>query len=856
MAVLSTPIGTVGAITEPTDKYPFLLPSAESATWDKTLPWSVTRLPAGHGVMVANGWDPVRHIIDEAVYGTGLQAPSSAPTATPSGAQATATLDLDADSNATAFHPTDGLTFQLGTSNLGTQTIKVVASLTPSLWATHEVLRGASAAEFLANLQALVEQTPGAEGVTHNTLDATQFSEIEVSASDSTSITFRAKDYGAGGNGLFAYLKSGTWSSGGNTASLGSQGTTVGTTGYFENGSNGSGSYPSAGTYRYFYTYFRSIDGAESGPSPIVTASQGAAQQIALASLSDPATPADSSVDFIRIYRTEANGSEFFRLAEIATGGAGTYTDQTPDGLENGSLQQYGNIPYDFDLYRSYQEGVPPRVRFLTTWKGSVWGGGAILAAKYDKGTASVTADSQSVTLSSVAVPTTEMVGRTFQVDGDSETYLILSVAPATRVLTLDRVYQGSTAGTASYEIRDERDPNQIYGTVPGLYNQWPTLFNPGQVDPEGDDEGITGMYATRDALLVWSRSAMYRVTGEDELSWQVHKVEGGPGCACGQTVIGVAGGVVWLGDDLEVYLWDGGGAQRLAVPPVGAGERAVGIRGTMARINKAALQRAFSWYCEASKVLRIYVPLDDAVTPNFALVFDLSQPGTWTLDHALTATAMGRAKHPDGSEVCLGVDALGTVWQFDKGASFGHYGVEPVQTIGSSSTVRTIEADSGTPWSSSTLTGVPCVVVYAAGTFANAIIESNDGDTLTLREDLAAAPAEDDQVIVGWQAAEWKSGHMVRDLWDEISLRDTQVMCAEDAVAATLFYAVGKNRGALSVPVDGDDLNHDMSEAEGVSRFRDDQYGTFFQQQFTIVQPGLTTGRLMARVLSWEPRS
>ena len=65
------------------------------------------------------------------------------------------------------------------------------------------------------------------------------------------------------------------------------------------------------------------------------------------------------------------------------------------------------------------------------------------------------------------------------QVDSTAEQYTILKVAEDTRVITLDRAYEGTTAGTASYSIKDLRDPSQVYCSEPFLPNLWPARNNP-----------------------------------------------------------------------------------------------------------------------------------------------------------------------------------------------------------------------------------------------------------------------------------------------------------------------------------------------------------------------------------------
>lgn len=787
----------LASITAPA-AFPFELPSAESGDYLDTGPVSSIRLPgARRGFMFAGGWDALKHVLTDDVLRTGLLAPDSALTATPSGARATATMDLDADSNATAFHPTDGLTFQLGTSNLGTQTITVVAALTPSLWATHEVLRGANAAEFLANLQALVEQTPGAEGVTHNTLDATQFSQIEVSASDSTSITFQAKDYGTGGNGLFAYLKSGTWSSGGNTASLGSEGTTVGTTGYFESGSNGSGSNPTAGTYQYRYAYKRSEDGAISGYSPVTTTQQGAAQQIALSVIADP--DEDDGIDYKRILRTGANGSRFYRVADIL---AADTTDT--DDVSNDTI--LAREQWNARIYRTYAAGHIPRVRYLVPYKNAWIGGGLVQAPAYTYGTASVSNGSTQVTLT--GYPTKAMEHRLFRITTASnedagDDYTIVWVDEANQRIYLDREWEGTTNGSRTYEIIDTRDPFRLHRCEPGLPNNVaPLYFQDGIRSP--DKRGLTGLAAAWESVIAFTGTGIWRLTGNLSALRLTQGYEG-VGCISHHGILFIDGVLYWPGPD-GFYAWTGGTNQepvKISSPPTQIGADVFGIADTYKRINQAHAHGIVGHYDPERRVIRWFVPLDDNTTSKHAIVYQM-QTQTWGLDTAPDVTACETVSDGGGNLRTLAGDIYGNVWELDTGESVGSgqfwmvysadsgdaqvrdastdgdfsatdgeqhfwcrvkgnkfkiglyditpgdgaFGFQSSQAI-TGSTTRTVTVG-GTPFPTAGqgLAGCPAYILDSSGNFTRTVIASNTDNDLTFVDYLSAAPSG--TVVVG----------------------------------------------------------------------------------------------------------
>ncbi len=76
--------------------------------------------------------------------------------------------------------------------------------------------------------------------------------------------------------------------------------------------------------------------------------------------------------------------------------------------------------------------------------------------AVYDTGTAAVTQDSATVTITT-GVVVAGFAGRKFRVDSERPYYRILSVDTTANTLTLEQPYQGSNNATASYEIfKDE----------------------------------------------------------------------------------------------------------------------------------------------------------------------------------------------------------------------------------------------------------------------------------------------------------------------------------------------------------------------------------------------------------------
>ena len=865
MAVLNTPLVTAGSVTAPA-VVGLTLSSALNTRFTPGLPVSVARLPGLRGLIRADGFSPLYHFIDPGdaspsyLYRTGGLAPDPNPTneftAVPTGTQATALLDLDVVGNGTSiYNPgTDANDAMVMGPAYTYSALTIYPTFTFATTLTAQasnirVLQGATGADTLDNIQDVVNNVN--EGVTWiapygaGDMVGVLQNAIEVASHPTTyQATFRAKDYGTSGNAYRAYLSAGTWTD----SALGSSGTggsAIGTIANFSGGANGSGTAPEAGTYRYLYTYVRNADGAETGPSSVVTASQGVAQNINVDVLTQSS---DSTFDYVRLYRTEDTGVEFFPVDDIPPASFGTpdYVDDTPNGEDAGSLQAFGVVAYDESMFRNYAAGFPPRVRHVATWKGRVWGGGAILAAPYRIGTASVagpdTTASDLVTLSTTAVPTEDMVGEVFQVDGTPEQYNIIAVSESTRVITLDRDYEGATVGAspgASYSIKDKRDPSALYCSEPFLPNLWPTRNNPGSVDEDGDDEGITGLIGMDDALIVFSRTSMYRVTGDDVPTWQMHRVPGGAGCVSGQTVvqvrIGTSIGIMWLAPE-GVMFYAGGGA------PVNLSSDSPdsGIDGTLDRINWAHIHLAHARVSQSERVVEFFLPLDDDVVPTHAIVFDLNRRSFSGPDRFSEATCSGTIIDNTGAEVGIMGDRLGCLWELDTGTCDGAFGFEPVQTI-SSATARSITVGSSVfPTSGDGLAGVPALVVFAAGTYEYTKIASNTATVLTLASDLSTTPSANDQVVVGAIHMIAETGRcMVGDGMENIILRRLCVLHSPES-DGEYHVSLAKDQAALAIPATGDYTKGDFTDTTGRRFFNWSDRGMLHKFALHVVEPGV----------------
>lgn len=851
MGYLSVPIDVAGGVTTPSGLWTVTLPSADSDTLHQGLSTQVVEPPGSRMVAFTNGHDRLRLLTKSLFLKAGGLAPASAPTVASTGTRATAVLTFTGASNALA-RPTDADTITVGDPSLIVGGRSVTFKTTLTLGSSNEVLIGANVDATITNLTKFINGT-GTNGVDYwlgafysPSYDPDYWQNvvgIEVSTSQAygvpsattATITFRAITYGTDGN---SYTST---ESGGQTSFPGAT---------FTGGTNGTGTAPAAGTFRYLQADYRDADGAETGPSPIASLDKGTNDNVSVTGLT---ANDDTTFDYIRVYRTRDTGVEFLLCKTIPRASTSVTDDISDDRLED-----FGGV-YDSNIHQSYREGFPPIGKYLAVWKNRLWTGGAALAAEYTGGTASVTvtttgSDNATATISN-GHPTQAWVERTFQVASTSYKYRILKVNEATKVLTLDRGYEGSTDASASYKVRDERDPSQIYGSEPGLWNLWPSKNNPGGVDTD-DSGGVSGMIGFGDSLIVTSRSSLYRLTGDDEDNWQFHKAVEGFGCVEGRTLVDIDGfGLMWLGW-AGIYAWNGNGVPLLITSPHKSGRFLRGIEGTIERINWAAIAQAHAHYSASERVVRFFVPLDGDFVARHAIVLEIDAPGEWSLDHyPMGVTAAATVVGSDGKPVTLLGTQTGGVFH----AGLGSYdttpdmtGVESVVTI-SAATVRTI-TQGGTTWptTNSGLAGLPAVVVYAAGTAVETWVASNTSSVLTLGADLTTAPSQNDQVVVGGFWTRWRSGKFaLEEDWSAKVLRDVVVSHSPES-DGQYHIAVSANQSDPAILTTGYAAG-DLTETSGRRRFRPQTRGQLHQIEYNLLEPG-TTGHLRGHQIAYKP--
>lgn len=799
MAEYALPLTAEGSVTAPSGSFTFIEPSAKSQTLLDVGPVSVLEIPE-YGFLLADGVNPLREAVRGSIYDVGGLAPGVAPTLALSGA-AKASAVLATAAAGTNLANNDNVSIP---SSIVFHTSGVGFSPTGGF----QVIIGASKEATLQNLQKFYLGT-GTLGTEYSLgalpyslyqsqiLDLVTVSAISIpGGASAASITVQAKTYGSSQNSYDARVITSTGVA-----------LSVASSPNFTGGADGTGTSPAIGTYRYFYTWLRTADGAETGRSPIASISSVGNWNIAISVL---AASADTTFDYIRIYRTETLGTEFWLLGAVPRA-TSTFTDSVAD-----TTLAAGPPPWNELLHREYDEGQVPRGRALALWKGSVWSLGAYLSADYATGNITATNASASVTFAVKGV-TPLMVGRTLIVGSTSEEYTLLSVDPTGPTAVLDRAYEGSTA-TTTYKIRDDYDACKIRRAVQFLPNQWPVDESPGRVDTD-DDEGGTALLATKSRLFAFSRSSIVAVTGDGPDSWELSKVAQGVGCVGPRLVVGVGDGGVFLSPDGFYALSPDESLTCLSSPKAPQKMVAKGIDGTVARINWACADQGYSYYDPTERVVVFGLPLDGALVPNYEIVLDL-QNSTWTTFKRSEFTAAMNGTLPGGGQFILSGDREGNLWHVDIGESDGFYGAEAVATLTGAQTVRSLTA-SGASWATTgdACKGMPFILLYANGTtVAYGKVASNTGTNIVPAEDLATAPAAGDQLIlggIGWQA---KSGFTtLGEEYRQKILRSVTIRHAP-TTRGEYYLSLAVDNGSLAVPAVGTGIGS-LTDADGKVR-------------------------------------
>jgi hypothetical protein len=145
-----------------------------------------------------------------------------------------------------------------------------------------------------------------------------------------------------------------------------------------------------------------------------------------------------------------------------------------------------------------------------------------------------------------------------------------------------------------------------------------------------GEDAGgeITGLYTTRDALVVFKRRGLYLITGNPLEGFEMKNFTREVGCCAAGSIAEIPGyGLAFLSDD-GIYIIVGAGEES---GQIGRLEKiSTPIPDYIDRINRGAAVQATGFYYPRDKEYWLCVPVDGSQENNFVLVFH-TDVGGWS---------------------------------------------------------------------------------------------------------------------------------------------------------------------------------------------------------------------------------
>lgn len=742
MGVGALTIVSPGSVTAPSS----LTASVSSAMADPTTATAIFKdfglsdailLPSLKAILFTNGIDFQRHVLDSAVYVNGPLAPGVAPAAASTAVQASVVMTPPGT-------PANNDILQIGKPGVTFNgAVKCKTTLDPTD-ASDQVLIGGSVANFLSNLNKFINNT-GVHGTDFYSSRMANFGYSDpgwatendiTSTTTATAITITAITYGPVGNSYLSVSVVGAFGFASTTFTGGAAGTQA-----------VAGTAPSNGTYKHAIARFRDDDFAQTYISPTDTTLNGGNVDMTVGTFGTP--PTRDGISHTRIFRsTVGGGSVYYRVGDTT---GSSYTDSVPDTTLVGDFA----VQFDGRFKRPYTAGYPTRRRFGTIYRGAAFLTGVMPHGTYDDATTvSVTKGSLSATFSSGARYKTDIIGMDLLVANDAIAYTVVDFVEATRVATLNRAYEGTTAGTAQYTLKDPRNPFAIDFSVANLFNDWPPQNNIEGISSQ-DPTGTTGIVTAGDTLIVFTRTGMFRIEGSPDTAFRIVPVAEGCGAYTNQAVLNIEGELLWLGPD-GIYSWAGGAPQSLSNPTEAAAGVARGIAQTLARINPEQVDQIVANYNRTENIVRWFVPLDGSPWNSHAIVLDL-QTGAFSYDKVPPVTSVATLVGPDGDFYTVVGTAFGEVFQLDVGTSDGAYGFDPVAVYSSyaASTKTVTLTTSPLPTSGDGLKGVPVLKVDADGDVETAYISTNTADTFATVTPFTTAPTTGDKFIFG--GIEWR---------------------------------------------------------------------------------------------------
>jgi hypothetical protein len=835
-------VDTTGAITAPSSLSP-AVSAALTTVYSGIGGGSAILFPSLKAVAVCNGVDFQYHYRDAAQYTTGPLAPYTAPTVASTAVRATRVLtftDAVAPYTAAAANPSNGDIIQIGApGQVFNGAITFKATLDPTLY-QDQVLIGADVDATISNLTKFLNNT-GTQGseyfsaraanglIPTGTTGWADYNGIEVSTSTAfntgtgiATITFRAIAAGTVGN---TYLS---------VVVIGATMTFPGAN--FTGGTAGSGTAPAAGTYQYAYAYQRSGDFAGTAVSNKTTLEVLTNANVTVSAYDTP--PTRDAMTSYRIFRTTTDGSQLFQDVDTVSSPA---TDDQTDAEIQGDFREV----YDETITRPYGAGYPTRYRAHAMFKGSVFGVGAVIAAEQTQGTATVVADSRTVTMSSLYC-TTRLIGRTFSITSSEATkqdkYVIVDASESAGTITLNRPYEGAGA-TTTYSILDDRNPYAVYYCEPELLNNWPATYSiEGIVGKDG--VGCTAIRAFSDRLVVWTRTGTWLILGSIDSGFRFVPLGQGNGCWGPDAVIEAGGVLLWWGPD-GIFWWAGAGEpQELSNPDWDGQDVPLGILATVSAVNAEAAAGIVSAYNPTTNKVMWWAPVDGSLWNNKVVVLNMQTKGfSFASCDAVTAAAV--IPGPNGTSITITGDAYARLWQQDHGYSDGAYGFETVHALTGYTASTGVMTVTGTPFptSSGGLVGVPVYTISATtGALQRRTVVANTSSTLTPDSPFDTAPAVSDQIVVGGIPFRVQTSKFSLDAPEVRKTVSSMTVQFEPTTDGQLWCAAGINENDPSVHINQTGVADyaDLTDAKGRKVFEMRKgAGQTIQMELFAIAPG-----------------
>ena len=326
------------------------------------------------------------------------------------------------------------------------------------------------------------------------------------------------------------------------------------------------------------------------------------------------AVPTEDKVTTKQILRnTDGQTTTFYVDIETTNVGVTTFQSTKTDT----QLQASTAVPLadadGNDLAISFYSRPQSHKSVLCQHRGRMWMAGEI---NYREGAATVTLGSTTVT----GIKTEwslEMVGRTFYVVGDPESYTISAVNPVAQTITLSSAYTGETDPYAYYAIAPQRGERRLlYFSSANLPEAWPPT-NSIAIEENGDD--ITGLVGQASFLYILERSHIYRLSFNENpiLDGQVW-LSAYRGCINNRCWIALANGIYML-DYSGIHLFDGNDSRVISKTIQDIFEN----RSDFFKINWKAAPYFHAVLDQQKTTIRWFIALAGSTLPQHAICLD-----------------------------------------------------------------------------------------------------------------------------------------------------------------------------------------------------------------------------------------